>query len=272
MRLVRSGLLLAAIASGTWLLADLALGPLIAGWQVARGSDPAADGTSAPELVSLLVGGCALLAALAWLWLLAALTLCTWEALRVSGFGAPMPAGGPGSLLRPQAVRVLVATALGVTALAGPAAHASPLAGRARTLPDDLSPAAGARRSVTLGLLDGLPVPDRVSGGARDRSRGLSAQATVRAPDRAPADDRTVRVDPGDCLWSLAAGLLPPGSPTSTVAEGWRLLYAANREVVGPDPDLLQPGQTLQIDPAFEALADAASTGTALHHHAGGSR
>jgi LysM domain len=47
-----------------------------------------------------------------------------------------------------------------------------------------------------------------------------------------PAATWTVR--PGDTLSAIAAALALPG--------GWQALYAANRRVVGPDPDLIRAG------------------------------
>jgi len=57
-------------------------------------------------------------------------------------------------------------------------------------------------------------------------------------------------VERGDSLWSLAADRLNPAAPPAAVDRLWRRWYAANRLVVGPDPDLLVPGQRLRIPPA----------------------
>jgi nucleoid-associated protein YgaU len=50
---------------------------------------------------------------------------------------------------------------------------------------------------------------------------------------------------PGDCLWSIARDHLGPRAGDDAVAAAWPRWYAANRHVIGPDPDLLQPGQQL---------------------------
>jgi LysM repeat protein len=47
----------------------------------------------------------------------------------------------------------------------------------------------------------------------------------------------TWTVRPGDTLSSIAVGLTVPG--------GWQAIYAANRQAIGPDPDLIRPGTTL---------------------------
>jgi nucleoid-associated protein YgaU len=54
-------------------------------------------------------------------------------------------------------------------------------------------------------------------------------------------------VKPGDSLWELAGAELGPAAADSAVASRWPQWYAANRAVIGPDPDLILPGQVLRI-------------------------
>jgi nucleoid-associated protein YgaU len=56
-----------------------------------------------------------------------------------------------------------------------------------------------------------------------------------------------VRVRPGDSLWLLAAQRLGPHASDAQIAAEWPRWYAANRVVVGPDPDLIVPGQVLHV-------------------------
>jgi hypothetical protein len=56
----------------------------------------------------------------------------------------------------------------------------------------------------------------------------------------------------GDSLWTIAARHLGPGAGDAEVAEEWPRWYAANRAVIGDDPDLLLPGQVLQPPEAEE--------------------
>ena len=72
------------------------------------------------------------------------------------------------------------------------------------------------------------------------------------APDDAGAVDwpladavRPVTVGPGDSLWLIAARRLDEAATVSDVAEAWPEWYAANRAVIGPDPDRLRIGQRL---------------------------
>jgi nucleoid-associated protein YgaU len=107
-------------------------------------------------------------------------------------------------------VRRLALVACGVAvagSLAAPA-HATP----DRPRPDPLS---------------GLPLPDRAQGPA-------------------PPVERAVVVRAGDSLWRLAErGLSAPASARA-VSVRWHAIYRRNRGVIGPDPDLIHPGQVLK--------------------------
>ena len=60
-------------------------------------------------------------------------------------------------------------------------------------------------------------------------------------------DPARVVVRPGDSLWAIAARHLPPDATAPRVTEAWHRIYATNRAVIGPDPDLLRPGQRLEL-------------------------
>jgi nucleoid-associated protein YgaU len=73
------------------------------------------------------------------------------------------------------------------------------------------------------------------------------------APRRTPPPPDTVVVRRGDCLWSIARHDLPRGATSAEVTARWRAVYAVNRPVIGPDPDVIEPGQRLRLprkDPA----------------------
>lgn len=80
--------------------------------------------------------------------------------------------------------------------------------------------------------LAGLPMPDRAVGPAHHRHA---------------AGPRTVVVEPGDCLWHLAAADLPPDAGADEIAARWHAIYARNRTLIGADPNLIQPGQRLVL-------------------------
>jgi nucleoid-associated protein YgaU len=53
---------------------------------------------------------------------------------------------------------------------------------------------------------------------------------------------------PGDTLWSIAAERLGTDD-IRRIARYWPRIHRANREVIGPNPDLLRPGQVLELPP-----------------------
>lgn len=76
-----------------------------------------------------------------------------------------------------------------------------------------------------------------------------AATGTTRSPT-GPGPDQTVPevvvVEPGDTLWHIAAVRLDPHPTNAEIAKTWPRWYAANRTVIGADPDLIFPGQRLQ--------------------------
>ena len=79
---------------------------------------------------------------------------------------------------------------------------------------------------------DSLPVPARPSGSVRAAARGH------------------VVVRPGDTLWQLAEERAPTSATTGDVAALVHRLHRSNRHVIGPDPDLIRPGQRLAVPPS----------------------
>lgn len=73
------------------------------------------------------------------------------------------------------------------------------------------------------------------------------ADPTVVGGQRPTADElSTVVVHRGDTLWDIAARHLDEGASAAEIAAAWPAWYEANRDVIGPDPDLILPGQQLQ--------------------------
>lgn len=150
----------------------------------------------------------------------------------------------------PTTVRRTVEVALGLTVTVGvwgasPAVAAPGAAAARGTAPAAVQAAAGAG-GAGAGAVPGLsldwgaaPVPAPAAG----------------APDL-PAATATgaVVVRPGDSLWRLAEqelrrrGGAAPGD--AEIAQAWPSWWAANRDVVGDDPDLIQPGTRLAPPPA----------------------
>lgn len=134
---------------------------------------------------------------------------------------------GVAAWVAPSGWRAAAAACLGLAVAAGVGVAAAGSATGADVGPGD------AR-------LDGLRLPDRPVG-------DLAPTAL-----RTPAPVRTVTVAPGDSLWALAAARLPASAGDARVDRTWRAWYAANRHTIGPDPDLLLPGQRLTPPDATE--------------------
>ncbi len=79
---------------------------------------------------------------------------------------------------------------------------------------------------------------------------------TVTAAPVAAKTPVTWVVRPGDTLSGIAAAL--------KVSGGWQALYAANRRVVGPDPDVIRPGTTLTVPGTETPLRYAVAPGDTL--------
>jgi hypothetical protein len=87
--------------------------------------------------------------------------------------------------------------------------------------------------------LAGLPMPERATGPAHPPA------------DRRGEDPglRIVVVRAGDCLWRLAAADLPAAASGARITARWQAIHRLNAAVIGPDPDLIHPGQRLVLPP-----------------------
>jgi hypothetical protein len=207
-------------------------------WSIAHGGALAAgpfDRVLA-DLAALVLLTCA-----AWLWLVTSLVVV--EAVR----GARLPLTTPAWVRRP------VLAACGVALVGG-------LSQPAFAVPIQLHRENHRLTSSSAHVLDGLPLPDRAVGGVPgrdgrdrptadqqppDRDAGVQQASTV--PERRTGAEATVVVvAPGDTLWDIAARH-SPGASASQIAVRWQAIYAANRTVIGDDPDLIEPGQHLAI-------------------------
>ncbi|WP_432479376.1 LysM peptidoglycan-binding domain-containing protein [Nocardioides sp. GXQ0305] len=203
-----------------WGGATLTLAAL-AGWLVpdlvAAGGVPAAS----RPFDAWLVIGCEVAALLAatWLWLLVGLVV------REAVSGTTCPRGAVPPLLRRV---VLAACGVGLLGSLASPAHAG-------SLPSPLA---------------GLPLPDRPTTHATRPPEPSPSSTPAAAAGEAGRRSPTVRVQRGDTLWDLAAADLPDRAPLAAVDERWRVIHAANREVVGDDPDLILPGQRLRLPPS----------------------
>ena len=85
------------------------------------------------------------------------------------------------------------------------------------------------------------------------------AKPTTAAPKPAPAPAGPTVTAPqaggakryvvvrGDTLWEITQRQLGPAASADQIARTWQDVYDANRAVIGSNPDLIRPGQTLTI-------------------------
>lgn len=163
------------------------------------------------EDLLVAVASAVLMACAGWLWLVTTVTVA--DLLR----GRPTPTAPRGLARR------LVLAACGAAVLAGISAPAMAGSG------------AGDQTLV------GLPMPDRAVADPVTHPVKRPAAQPVALASPAPI---TVRA--GDSLWSIASDRLGPHASAADIDAAWRELYAANRLVVGTDPDLILPGLDLE--------------------------
>lgn len=106
--------------------------------------------------------------------------------------------------------------------------------------PDDQQPAAGFSTAAGAGQGGEPPSPHW-----KPRPAPSAENVFIR-PGRADAPAQAI-VQAGDSLWSLAAAQLGPLATDARIAAHWPRWYEINRTVIGDHPDLILPGQVLEV-------------------------
>ncbi|WP_410185787.1 LysM peptidoglycan-binding domain-containing protein [Aeromicrobium sp. MLTX1] len=105
------------------------------------------------------------------------------------------------------------------------------------------------RALLATGAVVAVQAPSHAAVGGVDALRGLSlperplTAAPAPAPTHEPVADAHV-VAPGESLWSIVREHSPDAGEAD-VGDQVRAWYRTNRAVLGPDPDLIHPGQRL---------------------------
>jgi hypothetical protein len=181
--------------------------------------------------------------------------------------------------IAPGVARHLVLGAVGASIVAGLAAGGTGTAAAAsvpgNVPPDGVASSIGRITDLETGRLPG--VPDQASGwtsvegsavqlgsnlvdpAGGSEAGGLdidwpapSGTAARTAAPKAPVDiDWPAAATPvvvlrGDSLWSIAAHHLPADASSAQIEKAWQQWFSANASVIGPDPNLILPGQILQ--------------------------
>lgn len=179
------------------------------------------------------------------------------SSLPVPGSGAP---DGPGTPLSRRVAAALLAVSSWSVAPAVGAAAEPPLVSAAAQSPTCGAAAADvAAPGPADAVPDGTAPAGPPSGASGDQSPPAPGWTPTVVPPALPAAgevalvtttgsehrDSVVVVRRGDTLWDITARHLGDGATDQDVAEQWPLWYAANRDVIGADPDLIHPGQRL---------------------------
>ncbi|PVD04963.1 transglycosylase family protein [Streptomyces sp. CS014] len=137
---------------------------------------------------------------------------------------------------------------------------------------DGQGPGAWPTCSVRAGLTRGGDAPETTPGtGTAPQSEGSRTAQAAAAPQTAPprkAQTRPAEATPTHVPGKRDAYTVASGDSLSGIASeqrvpgGWQGLYAANRTVVGDDPNLIFPGQRLSLDGSRASKAgEGTSTG-----------
>lgn len=128
-----------------------------------------------------------------------------------------------------------------------------------------LSPAAAAPAPADLGTVATLA--DDLGWGATDENDEPTAEPTEVAPEDSPEPPQEAGTEPGptidpaststpsedytvlagDSLWTIAAQHLLAEPTAEDIAAAWPRWYGQNDDVIGDNPDLIQPGQVLTV-------------------------
>lgn len=194
--------------------------------------------------------------ALALWWSLGLLLAVLAAGLAKAGHAAAAAAAGA---LAPAFMKRLAAAALGlnlVSGLAAPAQASAPVGEGVGQVIALVQPAPGAGADLPQLPGSSLTADDSVSDTV---GTGASPHWKPRIPppgenllirpgrmDTAPAAVRAT-VRSGDSLWSLAAQQLGPLATDAEIAAQWPRWYERNRAVIGDRPELILPGQILEV-------------------------
>jgi LysM repeat protein len=190
---------------------------------------------------ALVIALAAVLAWAAWLWGAVGVVLTAAAAL-------PGLAGSLSRALLTGVVPAGLRRAAGIALGAGVVLNGPLLAGVALAAPSTPTATATATTTATApaGPATEPAVPDWPTGGADAPTPGAPAPAP---PPADPMPTSTHVVVPGECLWEIADDQLrSAGQPISnaavaTTVHAW---WSSNAQLIGPDPDLIRPGQALR--------------------------
>ncbi|GAB3532892.1 LysM peptidoglycan-binding domain-containing protein [Arthrobacter tecti] len=200
--------------------------------------------TNEPGVESLVGLAVSILGQLVLVWW--ALTFCIALIAEILSRRGLHPAATRTGSFSPVFMRSLACAVLGFSLFAVPAAHADAPAPASVAVAQEAQQAAEAAAPSPLWAAAGeTHVPEPLwQPTAPPADGGLLVKAD-RTAGPSSANTAEVIVQPGDSLWSIAAKHLGPTASEAEVAKAWPQWFAANKQVIGEQPDLLLPGQVL---------------------------
>ncbi|CAN5283500.1 hypothetical protein BH20ACT5_BH20ACT5_22980 [soil metagenome] len=245
------------MATASRIRAGVALATAVAALLRASGPDPAelsqavADprgwlGSVGPDAALLTVTVAVCWLVLGWL----CLGLGLVAASELPGLAGRI-ANGLSVIALPAAMRRGVALALGIGIVTTGAMPASAATGNAGQYSASAAQHSALAQVTLTSSVDWpvAPEPDPPAGPTWSPPAAGSPAPSLPASDpRAPGTDASpdpAVVVPGDTLWAIAAESLPAGAGNAQIATSVSSWFLANRAVIGPDPDLIFPGQLL---------------------------
>jgi hypothetical protein len=184
------------------------------------------------------------------------LTLVLGASVGAVALPAPsMASAGPGSVTAPTEPTpgFVPTTDPGPSACVAPSVNPSLAPSVASALPAPTTAMRGPSTRPGPGYVPTAPAPVLDAG---------CAQLLAPPPRPSTGAHDLVTVRRGDSLWTIAARHLGPTASDAEIASVWPQWYAANRHVIGDDPDLLLPGVQLTPPSAASAWTRAAARGT----------
>jgi hypothetical protein len=125
----------------------------------------------------------------------------------------------------------------------------------------DSAPSRSRPRDLTAGHSSRI-VAQRATSAPPSPGTGSPAPAKTTG-ELSPATDPVKAhhtIEPGDTLWSIAAAhLAADARMAANIVSYWHRIYGANRGVIGPDPNRIQPGVTLSV-PRYPTSAPPANS------------
>lgn len=173
-------------------------------------------------------------------------------------WGAPI-------MRRTAAGALVAAVAAGAPAMAAQAPGTSDDLGWAPTASAPAPAGSAPSPGADPGAESAAPRPDAAAGAPSEETSAADPPAGDPPAGETPSAPATIhRVSAGESLWSITEELLDAGaagastapssggpSAQARIARAWPILYAANAESIGADPDLILPGTALSVPEDF---------------------